>query len=93
MRCTSTTAIAALVPRQRSVVVGKIESVASFERPWVRSDAVLVDGTGALVLRFMGRAAVPGLVAGSRVIAEGTPALERGVLLMRNPLYSFATAS
>ncbi len=92
MRCTAT-AIAALVPRQRSLVAGKIESVASFERPWVRTDAVLVDGTGALVLRFMGRAAVPGIVVGRRVVAEGTPAFERGVLLMRNPLYSFVTAS
>jgi hypothetical protein len=35
---------------------------------------------------------VPGMVTGSRVIAEGTPALERGVLLMRNPLYSFAAS-
>jgi hypothetical protein len=87
------TAIAALVPRQRSLVAGEVQSVASFERPWVRTDAVLEDGTGALVLRFMGRAAVPGIVTGSRVVAEGTPALERGVLLMRNPIYSFATAS
>jgi hypothetical protein len=72
-------------------VAGEIESVASFERPWVRTDAVLVDGTGALVLRFHGRAGVPGMAAGARVVAEGTPALERGVLMMRNPLYSFAT--
>ena len=92
MRCTAT-AIAALVPRHRSLVAGEIQSVASFERPWVRTDAVLEDRTGALVLRFMGRAAVPGIVIGSRVVAEGTPALERGVLLMRNPIYSFATAS
>ena len=91
MSC-ATTAIAALVPRRRARVAGEIESVVSFERPWVRTDAVLVDGTGALVLRFTGRAAVPGMVAGARVVAEGTPALERGVLLMRNPLYSFAAA-
>ena len=91
MRC-ATTAVAALVPRQRSRVAGEIELVASFERPWVRTDAVLVDGTGALVLRFLGRASVPGVSAGARVLVDGTPALERGVLLMRNPLYSFATA-
>ena len=91
MRCAAT-AIAALVPRQRSRVAGDVQSVASFERPWVRTDAVLVDGTGALILRFLGRSAVPGLAAGSRVVAEGTPSLERGVLLMRNPLYSFAVA-
>ena len=73
------TAIAALVPRQRNDrCVGEIHSVASFERPWVRTDAVLGDGTGMLFLRFMGRAAVPGLAAGRRVIAEGTPALVRG---------------
>jgi hypothetical protein len=84
-------AIAALVLRQRAVAAGEIESVTSFERPWVRIDAVLVDGTGALVLRFMGRAAVPGMLVGTRVVAEGTPARERGVLLMRNPLYSFAS--
>jgi hypothetical protein len=89
MSCCAT-AIAALVPRQRSRVAGKVESVVSYRRPWVRTDAVLVDGTGALVLRFHGRAAVPGMTAGARVVAEGTPALERGVLLMRNPLYSFA---
>ena len=70
----TSTAIAALVPRRRAVVVGEIQSVTSFERPWVRTDAVLDDRTGALVLRFMGRAAVPGMAAGCRVIAEGTPA-------------------
>jgi hypothetical protein len=91
MRCAAT-AIAALVPRRRSRVAGDIQSVASFELPWVRTDAVLVDGTGALLLRFLGRSGVPGLAAGSRVVAEGTPSLERGVLLMRNPLYSFAVA-
>jgi hypothetical protein len=91
MRC-DTIAIAALVPRQRSRVTGRIESVVSYERPWVRTDAVLDDGTGALVLRFLGRSRVPGMAGGLRVIAEGTPALERGVLLMRNPIYSFATA-
>ncbi len=86
----ATTAIGALVPRQRSRVAGKVESVVSFQRPWVRTDAVLVDGTGWLVVRFHGRAAVPGMAAGARVVAEGTPALERAVLVMRNPLYWFA---
>ena len=90
MRCAAT-AVAALVPRRQSRVAGEIASVASFERPWFRTDAVLVDGTGALVLRFLGRASVPGMRTGARVVVEGTPALERGVLLMRNPLYSFAT--
>lgn len=88
MRCTST-AIAALVPRHRSRVIGDVASVTAYERPWVRTDAVLVDGTGALVLRFLGRHGIPGIVAGSRLVAEGTPALERDMFVMRNPLYSF----
>ncbi len=83
------TVIAALVPRRRTVVAGEIESVLSTERPWVRTDAVLTDATGTLVLRFVGRASVPGIAAGRRVVAQGTPALEDGMLLMRNPLYSF----
>ncbi len=73
------------------MVAGEVESVVSYRRPWVRTDAVLGDGTGTLVLCFMGRAAVPGIAAGCRLVAEGTPAFERGVVLMRNPLYSFGT--
>jgi hypothetical protein len=85
------TAIAALVPRRRAVVAGEVESVVSYERPWVRTDAVLGDGTGTVVLRFMGRSGVPGIATGCHLVTEGTPANERGVLLMRNPLYSFGT--
>jgi hypothetical protein len=84
-----TTVIVALVPRHRAGVAGDIASVAAFERPWVRTDAVLEDGTGVLVLRFFGRAAVLGLAVKSHVVVEGTPAFVRGVLVMRNPVYSF----
>jgi hypothetical protein len=88
MRCAAI-AIKALVPRHRSRVAGEIESVASFELPWVRTDAVLFDGTGHLVLRFHGRSGVPGILAGAHVVVIGTPSLERGRLIMRNPIYSF----
>ncbi len=85
----ATTVIAAVVPRRRAVVAGEVESVDFTERPWVRTDAVLHDGTGTLVLRFMGRTTVPGITPGRRLVAEGTPAVHDGVLLMCNPLYSF----
>ena len=91
MDCTAT-AIRALVLRQRAVVRGQVISVVSYQRPWIRTDVELNDGTGVIVLRFMGRAEVPGLAMGRCVRAEGTPALERGTLLMCNPLYSFAGA-
>jgi hypothetical protein len=86
------TAIAAVTLRQRNTVRGQIVSVATYERPWVRTDAMLGDGTATLLLRFMGRASVPGLTAGRCVIAQGTPGLVRDAVVMVNPLYSFVTA-
>jgi hypothetical protein len=84
------TAIAAVVLRRRNTVRGEVVSVDSFQRPWVRTDAEIRDATGTLVLRFVGRASVPGLVTGRRVIAQGTPGLVDGGIVMLNPLYSFA---
>jgi hypothetical protein len=85
----SLTAVAAVSPRRRVTVRGEVVSVVSYERPWVRTDAEMTDGTGSVVLRFLGRAAVPGLVVGRRMEAEGTAALVRGLLVLVNPLYSF----
>ncbi len=85
----STTVIGAVVLRTRNTVRGEVVSVVSIQRPWVRTDAELRDATGSLMLRFIGRASIPGLVAGSRVIAQGTPGLVRGTVVMLNPLYSF----
>jgi hypothetical protein len=84
------TAIGELEPRRRARVSGEILSVVSYEHPWVRTDAELGDGTGVVLLRFMGRAAVPGLTAGRRVVAEGTPGVRDGALVIHNPLYEFA---
>jgi hypothetical protein len=52
---------------------------------------MLGDGTGTLLLRFVGRASVPGFAVGRRVIARGTPGLFRDAVVMVNPLYSFVT--
>jgi hypothetical protein len=83
------TAIAAVRPRRRTTVLGEVVSVVCYERPWVRTDAEVTDGTGLLVLRFFGRAAIPGLVAGSRIVAEGTAGRVGSVMVMLNPLSSF----
>jgi hypothetical protein len=79
----------ALVPRRRATVDGKILSVASHERPWVCTDVELSDGTGVVLLRFVGRTAVPGLTPGRRLRASGTPARQGEGLVMLNPLYTF----
>jgi hypothetical protein len=68
---------------------GEILSVVSYELPWVRTDAEIGDGTGLVVLRFMGRSEVPGLVPGRHIVADGTPGLRNGVLVVHNPLYQF----
>jgi hypothetical protein len=83
------TAIGELEPRRRARVTGEILSVVSYERPWIRTDIGLGDGTGVVILRFMGRASVPGLCAGRRIVAEGTPAVRDGALVIHNPLYVF----
>jgi hypothetical protein len=85
----TTTAIGDLVPRRRATVSGEILSVRSYKSPWVRTDAEVGDGTGVVVLRFMGRGQVPGMVAGHRIEAEGTAGMRDGVLVMNNPLYGF----
>jgi hypothetical protein len=83
------TAIGDLQPRRRARVSGEILSVVSYERPWIRTDIELGDGTGVVRLRFMGRAAVPGLTEGRRIVAEGTPGVRDGALVIHNPLYEF----
>ena len=85
----STTALGELEPRRQATVSGEIFSVVSYEAPWVRTDAELSDGTGVVVLRFMGRAEVPGLSPGRRIVAHGTPADRDGVLVIPNPVYEF----
>ena len=85
----SITASGDLEPRRRATMSGEILSVVSHELPWVRTDAEVDDGTGVVVLRFMGRALVPGLDSGRHIVADGTPSVRDGVLVVLNPLYQF----
>lgn len=81
------TAIASLEPRRRATVAGEICAVRSYERPYQRTDVELADRTGLVVLRFLGRSSMPGLVPGQRVTAEGTPGAVGERFVMVNPLY------
>jgi hypothetical protein len=83
----SPTAIAALEPRRRATAAGEIRAVTLYERPYLRTEVELDDGTGVLRLRFVGRKQVPGLAPGRRMVAEGTPAPAPDGLVMLNPLY------
>ncbi len=83
--------IASAVPRRRTTVQGEVVSAVSTERPWLRTDVTVSDGTGSLVLRFVGRSSVPGLEVGRRLVVDGTPGLVDGALVMLNPVYSFVS--
>ncbi len=52
-------------------------------------EATVDDGTGTVVLRWLGRRAIPGMVPGVVVEVEGTLALVRGQRVILNPLYRF----
>jgi hypothetical protein len=81
--------MSSVVPRVRTTVAGRIIAVRAYRRPWMRLDVELGDGTGTLILRFTGRAAIPGMSPGRRVGAEGMPSAQGGTLFMLNPHYAF----
>jgi hypothetical protein len=84
----TTTAIAAVVARRPTILVGRVVAVEAHVRPWVRFNVEFCDGTGTVILRFMGRTEVPGLVPGRRMSVDGTPSMEGDSLIMLNPLYT-----
>jgi RecG-like helicase len=48
-------------------------------------EAHVSDGTGEVLVRFMGRRSIVGLGLGSRIVVEGMLAEQRGVVQMLNP--------
>jgi RecG-like helicase len=52
-------------------------------------EAVVSDGTGDVVVRFMGRRAIGGLGLGTRVVVEGVLGGSRGAIQMMNPRLEF----
>lgn len=48
-------------------------------------EALVFDGTGEIVVRFMGRRGIRGLTLGTRVVVEGVVSEERGRRRMINP--------
>ncbi len=71
-RAGATTPIAAVVPRQRVRVAGRVKSVRVQPRAGTSNlECVLSDGTGGLLLVFQGRPKIAGIEPGARLVAEG----------------------
>ena len=73
---------AKVVGRVRSVNVGPLAGAPTFE-------CVLVDGSGALTVVFLGRRSVAGIQPGKYLLVEGTIGTHQGRLAVLNPRYEF----
>lgn len=72
--------------RSRVKIAGVVRRLTVFPmRDNEALDVVLVDGTGEIVVRFMGRRTIGGLGLGTKVVVEGVIGEHLGVLQMMNP--------
>ncbi len=71
-RAGAATPIAAVVPRQRVRVAGRVKSVRVQPRAGTQNlECVLSDGSGVLLLVFQGRPKIAGIEPGARLVVEG----------------------
>ena len=71
-RAGATTPIAAVTPRQRVRVAGRVKSVRVQPRAGTQNlECVVSDGSGGLLLVFQGRPKIAGIEPGARLVAEG----------------------
>ena len=76
--------------RQHVKIAGVIRGLTVFPMQDNESlEASVSDGTGEVVVRFMGRRAIGGLGLGTRVVVEGVLGEQRGMLQMMNPRLEF----
>jgi RecG-like helicase len=86
-----TVRIAEAPTRRRVKIAGVIRRITVFPMKDNESlEALVFDGTGEVVVQFMGRRAIRGLGLGTRVVVEGTIGDRRGVSRMINPTLELA---
>lgn len=83
------TSIADLEPRRRCRVAGVIQNIRIDPRPASGSiEATIIDGTGQMVARWLGRQTISGIRLGMGLIIEGIPGEQTGgELMVLNPEY------
>lgn len=88
------TAIADVAPRQRHKVAGCVQNIRIDPREGRDSiEATIIDGTGALVVKWLGRHELAGVRLGVGLAVEGTVGVdEAGDLMVLNPEYDLVPA-
>jgi hypothetical protein len=82
MRCSE------LSDRSRVTVAGTLRNVTVRPRAGVPAlEAEMYDGSGTVVLTFLGRRRIPGIEPGRSVIAHGLVTEKAGHRMMYNPRY------
>lgn len=95
--------VAGALPRCRAVLTGVVRSVVVRRTQMVHGpvgaatrgvafDAWLDDGTGTIVVRWVGRDGVAGVRAGAALCVQGTVTDVHGRPMVLNPLYRFEAA-
>jgi hypothetical protein len=80
--------IASLTYRTRARIAGRVRSMRI--QPWAgvaTLECTVVDGTGGIVVVFLGRRHVAGIQCGSQLVAEGMVGESGGRLALLNPEY------
>jgi RecG-like helicase len=78
--------------RQRVKIAGVIRRMTVF--PMTDDEALeaqIADGTGEVVVRFMGRREIGGLGLGSKIVVEGVLGEQQGSVQMINPVLEFSS--
>jgi hypothetical protein len=75
-------------PRIRGRFEGDVRRLRVQPQAGVRTlELQLNDGSGRLIVLFMGRRSIPGIECGSRLQIEGTPVAGEHGLMLYNPSY------
>lgn len=84
--------IAQLKPRERARVAGVIQNIRIDPREGTSIEATIIDGTGQMVAKWLGRDRMPGIGLGMGLVMEGVAgAGSQGELVMLNPEYDLVT--
>ncbi len=85
-------AIAEIQPRERAKVAGVIQNIRIDPRGGTSIEATIIDGTGHMVAKWLGRDRMPGIGLGMGLIMEGVCGSgPDGELVILNPEYGLVS--